>query len=254
MADKLSVVVLTKNEERQIEACLKSAAWASEIIVIDSGSTDKTIFLAQKYTKNIYQVPFTNFSQLRNLGKEKANNGWILYVDADEEITKDLVKEIEQVIDGANNPTAYFISRRNFYLGKEWPIKDKIERLFKKDNLLGWYGEVHESPKIIGEKGELKNELIHRTHNSLEEMLNNTMVWSNFEAKARLIANHPKVTWWRIFRMMGTSFWDYYIKQKGWTVGTVGLIESMYQAFSIFVTYAKLWEKQQKSLRNHDVS
>ncbi len=264
MKNNLSAVVLTKNEEKQIESCLKSLSFCDEIIVVDSGSEDKTLFIAKKYTDCVYKQPFTNFSDLRNFGKEKVKNGWILYVDADEEINKDLAKEIRSVILGSeatpeskkdrfwtsqndeNTFAAYFIIRRNFYLGKEWPVKDKVERLFKKKNLLGWYGEVHESPKIEGKKGELKNEIIHRTHNSLEEMLNNTIAWSDFEAKSRLAANHPPVTWWRIFRMMLTSFWEYYIKQKGWKVGTVGLIESIYQSFSIFVTYAKLWEMQNK--------
>lgn len=245
MTNKFSAIVLTKNEEKQIEACLKSLSFADEIIVIDSGSTDKTLAIAKKYTGQIYKHPFTNFSDLRNFGKEKAKNDWILYVDADEEVTTPLKEEINDTIRHSNDQkSAYYVVRRNYYLGKEWPVKDKVERLFKKKNLLGWYGEVHESPKIKGEKGELKNELIHRTHNSLEEMLVNTIVWSDFEAKARFQVNHPAVTWWRIFRMMLTSFWEYYVKQKGRKVGTVGLIESMYQSFSIFVTYAKLWEMQ----------
>ncbi len=245
----ISAIVLTKNEERQIEICLKSVKFADEIIVIDNESTDQTLAIAKKYTNKIYKQPFTNFSKLRNFGKEKAKNTWVLYVDADEEVTEELSKEIHSVILGSeNNIAAYFITRRNFYLGKEWPIQDKVERLFKKENLLNWYGEVHESPKVEGEKGQLKNVLIHRTHNNLEEMLTNTIAWSDFEAKARFRVNHPKVTWWRIFKMMMTSFWDCYIKQKGFTVGTVGLIESGYQAFSTFITYSKLWEMQ----RNND--
>ncbi|MBI5122241.1 glycosyltransferase family 2 protein [Candidatus Roizmanbacteria bacterium] len=259
MNNKLSAIILAKNEEKQIETCLKSLEFCDEIIVVDSGSTDKTLSLAKKYTNQIYQVPFTNFSDLRNLGKEKAKNGWILYVDADEEVTTPLKEEINDTIRQSTDTSevaggtprrwsdqksAYYVVRSNFYLSKEWPTKDKVERLFKRENLSGWYGEVHESPKIEGEKGELKNEIIHRTHNSLEEMLNNTIAWSDFEAKARFAVNHPPVTWWRIFRMMATSFWDYYIKQKGWKLGTVGLIESIYQSFSIFVTYAKLWEMQ----------
>ncbi len=258
----LSVVILTKNEEKQIATCLKSVLWADEIVIIDSGSADNTLEIAKQYTKKIINKTFTNFSDLRNEGLKQAKHDWILYVDADEEITKDLADEIRSVILGSeatpgskkdrfwtsqndeNGIGAYFVTRRNFYLGQEWPVKDKVERLFKKDKLTGWQGQVHESPQIKGEKGELKNELTHRTHNSLEEMLNNTIVWSDFEAEARFKANHPSVTWWRIFRMMLTSFWEYYVKQRGWSVGTVGLMESIYQSFSIFITYAKLWELQ----------
>ena len=240
---KLSVIILTKNEEKQIEACLKSVSFADEIVVVDSGSTDRTLDIVKIYTDKIIKTKFTNFSSLRNLGLEKTSNDWVLYIDADEEITSDLKGEIET---SDCNFAAYYITRQNFYLGRRWPTKDKVERLFNKEKLKKWFGDVHESPEVNGEKGELNSELIHRTHNSLEEMLNNTIVWSDCEARARFNTNHPKITWWRILRMMGASFYDYYIRQKGYRVGTAGLIESIYQAFSVFTTYGKLWELQQK--------
>ena len=244
MNNKLTVVVIAKNEEKQITACLKSAVFADEIVFIDSGSTDNTVNIAKKCGAKVFEVKFSNFSDLRNIGREKAVNSWIFYLDADEEITKELKAEILKTIRDVNAKNCYLIKRSNYYLGRKWPVDDTVEKLFRKEYLKNWYGEVHESPTVIGEKGELINPLIHRTHNNLEEMLNNTIVWSDFEAKARFEANHPKITWWRIFRMMLTSFWDSYVRQKGWTVGTVGLIESMYQSFSTFVTYAKLWEMQ----------
>ncbi len=77
-------------------------------------------------------------------------------------------------------------------------------------------------------------------------MVDNTLVWSEIEANLRLATGHPPVTWWRIPRVMTTTFFDYYVFQNGWRIGTVGLIESMYQAFSTFITYARLWEMQQK--------
>lgn len=241
----ISAIVLTKNEEKHIETCLKSVKFCDEIIVIDSGSTDKTIQITRKYTDQIYKVPFTNFSSLRNIGKEKAKFNWILYVDADEEITKNLQDEILKTLKNLHNDySCFFIERNNYYLGTQWPVTDKVERLFKKSRLVEWFGSVHESPKINGEKGSLKNKMIHRTHNDLEEMLTNTIVWSGFEARERFKTSHPKITWWRIFRVMTTSFWDYYIIQKGFKVGVLGLIESIYQAFSSFVTYSKLWELQ----------
>ncbi len=77
-------------------------------------------------------------------------------------------------------------------------------------------------------------------------MLNKTIEWSNEEAMARLESNHPKMTWWRFPRVMITAFLGYYVKQGGWKVGTAGLIESIYQSFSAFVTYARLWELQRE--------
>jgi hypothetical protein len=77
-------------------------------------------------------------------------------------------------------------------------------------------------------------------------MLNKTIEWSKIEAQLRLNAHHPKVVWWRLIRVMLTGFWDSYIKQGGWKAGTAGFIESIYQAYSMFVTYATLWEMQKE--------
>lgn len=246
----ISAIVLTKNEEKLLDICLKSLSFADEIIVIDSGSTDKTLAIAEKYANRIEKVDFTNFSNLRNKGKELAKGNWLLYIDADEEIPLNLQKEIIEITadKGQKNTAGYFIERKNFYLGKEWPKKDKMVRLISKDKLLKWTGDVHESPQMEnGSCGQLKNYLLHRTHNSLEEMLTNTNSWSEFEAQARFKANHPEIVWWRIPRMMVSYFWDYYYTQRGYKVGTIGLIESIYQSFSVFVTYAKLWEIQHRN-------
>ena len=245
MSKRISIIILTKDEEKQLETCLKSVSFADEIIIIDSGSTDKTLEIASKHTDIIIKHRFTDFSDLRNIGLKKANGDWILYVDADEEITPELKSEILFIIkQKAIKTSAYFIQRSNYFLGRRWTKDDKVERLFQKNKLSGWYGLVHESPIVDGETGELQNKLIHRTHNNLEEMLTNTIKWSDFEASARLKNHHPKITWWRVFRVMFGAFYNSYIKQQGFKAGTEGFIESVYQAFSMFITYAKLWEMQ----------
>jgi len=143
------------------------------------------------------------------------------------------------------------LKRKNFYLGSsaknEWPYIEKTERLFKRSSLKGWKGKLHESPIVIGEIGEIgEGFLLHYTHRDLASMLAKTIEWSKIEAELRFTANHPKVTWWRLFRVMLTAFLDYYLKQRGWKVGTVGVIESVYQVFSVFITYARLWEMQRE--------
>ncbi len=97
----ISAVVLTKNEEKLIDTCLKSLKFANEIIIIDSGSTDNTLKIAEKYKIRIFKKSFTNFSDLRNEGIKQAKYEWIIYLDADEEIPKELKEEILKTI---NNP------------------------------------------------------------------------------------------------------------------------------------------------------
>ena len=125
-----------------------------------------------------------------------------------------------------------------------------MERVFRKENLRGWKGKLHETPIIDGAIGDLDGFLLHYTHRDLTSMVNKTIEWSKIEAETRFKANHPKITWWRFPRVMLTAFFDSYIRQGGWKVGTIGLIESMYQSYSIFVTYARLWEMQTKSQKS----
>src|SRR5262249_20245880 len=110
----------------------------------------------------------------------------------------------------------------------------------------GWYGQLHESPEFSGHVEILQGYLLHFTHRDLSSMLNKTIVWSQVEVKLRFDAHHPKMTWWRFPRVIYAAFWDSYITQGGFKVGTAGLIESMYQAFSMFITYARLWEMQRE--------
>lgn len=241
---KISAIVLTKNEEEQIGGCLNSVNWVDEIIVVDSGSSDRTVEIAKDYTDKILFEKSDDFSSKRNLGQDMAKGEWILYLDADERVTPELWKEISEVIE-KDWPASYFIPRKNFYFGEnEWPYIEKIERLFKKNQLEGWKGKIHESPVIRGQTGELKNYLLHYTHRDLSSMVKKTIEWSKIEAELRFEAGHPPVVWWRFLRVMMTEFYRSYIKQRGWKAGAVGMIESLYQAFSIFITYARLWEMQ----------
>lgn len=246
----MSAVILARNEERRIEYCLECLEWVNERIVIDNGSTDKTVEITKKKSAIVVRAnDVASFAHLRNIGKEHAHNTWILYVDADEQVTNALKNEILKVITDFKpdrDPVAYFIKRKNIYLGHPWPFRDKMERLFRKEALIRWEGELHESPKVSGMVGELSEPLLHDTHRTLEEMLDKTNKWSEIEATLRYRSGHPAIVWWRLIRVMVTAFWDSYIKQGGIRIGATGLIESMFQSFSFFITYAKLWEMQLK--------
>ena len=242
--NSISAIVIAKNEEKRIEKCLSALSWVDEIILVDNGSTDKTIYRSKKHNAMVVIDTIQDFSAMRNRGASVAKSDWLLYVDADEVVSEDLAREIRKV---TNDPhaSAYFISRRNFYLGHEWPTRDTMIRLIKKDALISWTGSLHEHPEIRGGVGELNEPFIHDTHRTLEEMVKKTNQWSDVEAALRFTDHHPSMVWWRFFHVMARAFWNSYVREKGWKAGTMGLVESMYQAFSMFITYAKLWEKQQ---------
>lgn len=247
---KLSVIIITFNEEQMIRDCLSSIGeWVDEILIIDGGSVDKTVEIAQSLGTKVFVNKFKDFASQRNFALEKAMGEWVLYVDADERVTPELREGILKQVqnDEEEKYAGFYIQRKNFYLGNhEWPKIEKLERLFKKEKLEGWYGKVHESPKVLGELGELDGFLLHYTHRDLSSMFYKTIEWSKIEAQLRFDAHHPKMAVWRFPKVMFMAFWNSYITQKGWKIGVVGLIESLYQSFSMFISYARLWELQDK--------
>lgn len=246
--NKVSVIIIAKNEEEIIADCLDSVSFCDEIIVVDNASEDRTSQIAERMGAKVIKTNSQDFSELRNLGLKKASGDWVFYVDADERVSSALRDNIKYQVSSIKHEfSAFRVVRKNFYLGNhEWPKHEKMERLFRKDSLKGWKGKLHESPIVLGKSAELEGFLLHYTHRNLSQMLKKTIEWSKVEAELRYNLGHPGMSWWRFPRVMISTFFDYYIVQRGYKVGTVGLIESMYQAFSIFVTYARLWELQLK--------
>lgn len=254
METKISAIILTRNEEEIIKDCLESVKWTDEIVVVDNGSTDETLDIVKKYGAKIVRSPVGNsFADHRNIGAKAARGEWLLYVDADERVTPLLKSEIESVISGqllvSGEYSAYAIPRRNIRLTKElhwggwWP--DYVLRLIRKDKLKGWKGDLHEQPEIEGEIGHLKEAFVHFSHRgSLEHKLQNTISWSKIEAQKLYEANHPPMNVKRFISAMGREFYKRMIKYQAFRDGTEGVMEAIYQVFSVFITYARLWEMQ----------
>ena len=254
---RISAVILTKNEEAMIEDCLKSLSWCDEIVVIDDYSEDRTLEIVKNYADNnrdgklkIYQRHLDNdFAQQRNYGLERASGEWVLFVDADERVTKELKEEIQKQISLSNQSFAAFdIPRRNIRLGGRemrfggwWP--DYVTRLFRKKDLGEWYGEVHESPRVQGKIGKLGNPFLHFGRD-LSLIVQKTIEWSEIEADLLFRVHHPPVTWWRLLKVWLVEFWRRFIFLQGFRDGVSGLIEAIYQSFSRFITYVRLWERQ----------
>jgi glycosyltransferase involved in cell wall biosynthesis len=246
---KLSAIILAHNVEEEITPALKSAAFADEIIVVDTdqGSTDRTVAISKNHGAKIVKSPGYNFSTWRNDGAKAARGDWILYLDSDERITHLLSEEIKQTIINTEF-TAFTIPRYEVFLGKHldhWPDQ-RVLRLMKKKALKKWRGSLHEQPQIEGQIGELKQQLIHLSHKNIDEKIAGTMKWSKLEAEMLFKANHPPMKGWRFFRIMLTEFWHRFVKQGLWQDGIEGIIEVIYQMFSRFLTYERLWELQRQ--------
>ncbi len=245
--NKISAIIIAKNVASEIIPALLSVKFCDEIIVVDNGSTDNTVDLAIKHGAKIVRSVSTNFAAWRNEGAEAANGDWLLYIDSDERIDIRLANEIQRAVK-SEDYSAFTIPRYEIFLGKHlehWG-DSFVLRLIRKSNLKKWQGKLHEQPQIDGRIGSLKNTLLHLSHKNIDEKVLNTLEWSKSEAKMLLDSNHPPMAWWRFPRIMLTEFWHRAIKQGLWKDGTEGWIEIIYQMFSVFMTYERLWELQRK--------
>lgn len=246
----ITTVILTKNSQDKIEEVIKSAQKLDgEILVLDDDSTDNTVKIAKKLDARIEKQTQKGYGDKRNLGLKLTKNEWIFYLDSDELVTSELASEIKEAT-GNFKFSVYAVPRKNIILGKDmmhggW-YPDYVERLFKTDSLEKWVGDLHERPIYKGELGYFKNPLTHLKHDNLEEMIEKTNKWSEVEAKLLLDSNHPKMSWWRFWRIMFTEFMYRFISLRGFMDGTEGIIYALYQTWSKFLTYAKLWEMQRR--------
>lgn len=244
----LSAIVISKNEQARIKACLESIKWVDEIIVVDNGSTDDTLEIAKAYTDKIFKVDLENFADWRNLATEKSSGDWVLFIDPDERVLEPLKEEIVEFIKHVGY-SAYALSRRNIIFGQEvkygpfWP--DWVIRLLKKSDFEGWIGKIHEYPKFKGKLGYSKNSLLHLTHRNIDQIVLKSLDWSKIDAKLRFDTSHPKMCGWRFFRIFFGEVFNQGILRKGFFNGTVGIMDSLLQSFSLYMTYVRLWQMQQ---------
>lgn len=170
--EKLSVTIITLNEETEIGACLESIAWADEIIVVDSGSADRTVEIAKKFTEKVFLHPWEGYARQKNWAVAQASHEWVLSIDADERVPRELRGEIEAVLGSSSPVGGYYIPRKNFFLGRwirhgGWH-PDYVLRLFQRNEGRFVDRRVHESVSVDGPTGKLRTPLEHYTYRSIE--------------------------------------------------------------------------------------
>jgi glycosyltransferase involved in cell wall biosynthesis len=251
----LSAVVLTKNEERNLENCLKRLSFADEILVIDDYSSDKTLEIAKKFNAKVFQKSLDgDFASQRNFGLSKAKGKWVLFVDADELVSENLKLEIVSKI---NNPldskTGYFIKRKTFFLGKNLKYGqaryDKVLRLAKRGAGV-WKRKVHEYWDIEGRIDTLKNYLEHYTAFSLRDFIAKI----NFYSELHAISNMDEGKKSNLFKIIfypPLKFLDNFVLKAGFLDGLYGFVFSLLMSFHSFLSWSKLWlfSKNKKSAR-----
>lgn len=254
--DKLpiSALILSRNEQANIQDCLEQLDFVDEIILLDQDSRDKTLEIAQKFQCKIISSSEESFSKKRNMLAKAAKNDWLLYIDADERLEKESVDEIFRAVTNGDH-SVYLFPRKNIILGKWlkhggwWP--DYVPRLFKKSDLLKWTGKVHESPKTSGTIGYFKTPLTHLTAPNVSHMFEKTIKYAKVEALLYFKSQSPSVNIPKVIYASVREFLKRYFLKSGFLDGRVGLVESAYQAYHTAVVLVHLWELQNNTLEKY---
>lgn len=249
MKSSISVVILTKNEEKNIVDCIETVDFCNEIIVIDDASEDRTVESAEKQGAVVYKHALdNNFAKQRNFGLEKAKNEWVLFVDADERVSETLKKEIEfritkPHIDGYN------VRRIDTMWGKELKYGEagavKLLRLARKHKG-EWVGHVHETWNMRGKVGELDSSLQHFPHPTVSEFLSEINVYTDIRSE-ELFEKKVAVSGIQIIVYPFSKFVFNYFVRRGYKDGLPGLVYALFMSMHSYLVRAKLWELWQKN-------
>lgn len=250
--DNIEILIYTSNNEIDIVSAIQSAKRLSKNIkLIDIGSIDKTIEKAKQNKINIIKLPYT--SHVENVRKESiryVKKDWVFVMDADEQISPELSLEIKSAI--SNSQYSHFKIPRKEFFGKNkwlkhggwWP--NYQVRLFRKDSLISWPKQIHSFPIFKGKEGVLENSLLHFSKGSLEKTVKKTIRFENIESDLLFKANRKSGTS-TFFRKFFGELNRRLILNKGFLDGNIGIIESIYQAYSKTITYIFLYEKEKNS-------
>jgi len=246
--EKISVIVITKDEEDSITDCLESVEWADEIILVDSGSKDRTTEVAKKFTSKIFVKKWEGFSAQKNYALSLTNNEWVLNIDADERTPEKLINEISNL--DFTSADGFYIPRENYFINKKittcgWN-KDNQLRLFKKSKTKLTDKLVHEGFVVNGKVNYLKNPLIHYTFKSITNALSKINYYSTLRA-LEIYKEKGKVTAFTIISHSFSAFFRYFISLQGYKDSMYGLIISMLNSFTTLLVYSKVWELQKNS-------
>lgn len=242
---QLSVVIIAKNEAERIEACLQSVAWADEIVVVDSGSSDKTCEIARNFTAKVYDIPWRGFGPQKQAAVELASNDWILSIDCDERVTPELADEIRNILSSDNIQGAYSIPRRTFLGQKKirhcgW-YPDRTIRLFDRRKTRFSDSPVHERACTDGPVADCKGHLLHYSFSGLSQLLLKLNHYSDLSA-CQMFENGRSCSVFDLTVRPLFAFFKTYLLKLGFLDGIEGLEIAVTTALLTFSKYLKLRE------------
>ena len=239
---KVSVTIITKNEEKNIQRCLESVRWADEIVVVDSFSTDRTVEICRKFTDKIFQENWLGYGLQKNLCASKASNRWVLNVDADEVIPPECVEAIKNLLLGEPKFLLYQFQRKNFFSGRwvryaGW-YPDFISRLYDRNKVLFSDSMVHERLIPDNNPGIINHSILHYSFDSMDDYIERQNRYSTLYAEEKKRQNW-KVNWTHLYMRPIWMFFKTYFLRQGFREGFLGLFLALSMAFYTYLKYAK---------------
>jgi len=258
MSIPVSAVLITKNAETFLRACLKSLLWCDEIVVIDSGSTDSTLAICSEYNCRVIHQEFLGFGAQKNFAVQQAKNDWILNLDADEVVSEELKNDIQKHLPLlANDVSAFQLPRTLIFFGQKFNFgrenRQPVTRLFNRNECQFDRAEVHEKLLIKGGIQKLKGELLHYSYADLFQYFSK---FNEYTSKAVIELNKKKKSRSRFSIVLFAPFYflKFYIIERNFLNGYAGFLWSVISSFYVFVKYNKLYEynhikNQDKAIR-----
>jgi glycosyltransferase involved in cell wall biosynthesis len=244
--EKISVIIVTLNEEKNLGKCLESIKSFDEIVVVDSGSTDRTLDIARKYTDKIFNRSFDNFSSQKNFALSKCRNTRILSLDADEVVSSHLMKRLGNV--KPQKEAGYKIKRNTYIFGRLIKYgghdKDMPIRFFNKQKAM-FIQPIHEFVQVNGEIGLIEEPIMHYSSASIEDYMRKLFLYTAIEAKF-MLEKGIVFSCFKAFFYPVIKFFQRYILQSGFKDGTEGFVFYFLSGFYDFVKWVRLWELTKK--------
>jgi glycosyltransferase involved in cell wall biosynthesis len=253
----LSVVLITQNEERNLPRTLESVMplvrdGKGEIIVVDSGSTDRTVEIAQSYGATVFVEKWKGFAAQKNSAMDKGSMDWVLQLDADEPLEPELSAEMQNALSASSSIRGYWIPRKNFFLGR-W-IKHggfypdpKLRLVRRGAGRFEEYG-AHPTMKVDGPTGRLSHALLHNAYPTLRGYIDHMNSYSSMGAEVAVARGHRRFSFANIVvRPLLTFTYNYFIR-LGVLDGREGLLLHLYHSVYVSWKYAKAWELSRENI------
>lgn len=240
----LSLVVITKNEEDNIERCLRSVPFADDLVVVDSGSTDETVILAERHGARVFTEAWRGYGPQKRFAVGKSANDWVLCLDADEALSPELAREIQDRFSGLDERAGYLIPRKSFHLGR-WILHggwypDYQLRLFNRSYAQWGEEEIHEKVEVE-RKEKLKEPILHWVFEGVSDQVMTNDKYSSLQAR-ELAKKGKRFSLLKLITKPWSKFMECYFFKGGFRDGLPGFIIAVSAAYSVFLRWSKLWE------------